>query len=107
VQDKAIITTVDNDATLGENKIGKWCYNEFSLYFCKRVRIAWSRSEFVLIALLTISFTLATVHGMRSNLDNPLLTYQDTLDVDFAVTHGLDFLTISYAAKASDIEEIR
>ena len=44
---------------------------------------------------------------MRSNLDNPLLTYQDTLDVDFAVTHGLDFLTISYAAKASDIEEIR
>jgi pyruvate kinase len=70
VKDKAIITTVDNDATLGENKI-------------------------------------ATVHGMRSNLDNPFLTYQDTLDMDFAVTHGLDFVTVSYAAKAADIEEIR
>lgn len=44
---------------------------------------------------------------MRSNLDNPFLTYQDTLDMDFAVTHGLDFVTVSYAAKAADIDEIR
>jgi hypothetical protein len=66
-----------------------------------------SGSEIVLIALLTRKIASATVHGMRSNLDNPFLTYQDTLDMDFAVTHGLDFVTVSYAAKAADIEEIR
>jgi len=70
VEDKAIITTVDNDGTLGENKI-------------------------------------VTVHGMRSNLDNPFLTYQDTVDIDFAVTHQLDFISASYVARPEDILEIR
>jgi pyruvate kinase len=44
---------------------------------------------------------------MRSNLDNPFLTYQDTVDIDFAVTHQLDFISASYVARPEDILEIR
>jgi pyruvate kinase len=35
------------------------------------------------------------------------MTYEDTVDIDFAVRHGADFVCANYVAKPADLEEIR
>jgi len=66
----SIITTVDNEAPMGDNKI-------------------------------------VTIVGKRANFDKAFLSYQDTVDIDFAVRNKFDFIAISYVGKAEDVEDIR
>eukprot|EP01120_Amphizonella_sp_Union-15-10_P002002 TRINITY_DN1213_c0_g5_i1.p1 TRINITY_DN1213_c0_g5~~TRINITY_DN1213_c0_g5_i1.p1 ORF type:complete len:515 (+),score=103.00 TRINITY_DN1213_c0_g5_i1:50-1594(+) len=65
-----IVTEVDNEGSLGDNKI-------------------------------------VTIVGKKANIEKPFLSYQDTVDIDFAVRMGFDVIAISYVSRAEDVEDIR
>jgi len=54
-----------------------------------------------------LTFLLVNVRGSGRSIDLQFMSYEDTVDVDFAVQHGADFLGACGVTKPEDVEEIR
>lgn len=50
---------------------------------------------------------VVTISGLGEDIEFPFLTFQDTVDIDFAVRNKLDFICVGKIRKAEDIDEIR
>lgn len=51
---------------------------------------------------------VVVVHGVDERaIGMHFMTYEDTVDVDFAMRHGVEIIAANYVNKPSDIEEIR
>lgn len=50
---------------------------------------------------------IMTISGLGEEIEFPFLGFQDTVDIDFAVNHNLDFICGSRITKPEDIDELR
>lgn len=50
---------------------------------------------------------IITIHGLTEEIQIPFLSFDDTVDIDFAVRQRVDFISASCVTSAENIEEIR
>lgn len=50
---------------------------------------------------------IVTISGLGEEIEFPFLSFQDTVDIDFAVRNKIDFISVGKIRKAEDIDEIR
>jgi pyruvate kinase len=51
---------------------------------------------------------VVVVHGVDERaIDMHFMTYEDTVDVDFAMRHGVEIIAANYVNKPTDIDEVR